>query len=245
MLLYNMHIPTQMTKYCFKKAVLILGLLIGLVIPLMSASAADVGDLPAFSDFVIAVKDGQAQVVRGVYVPETLALRVVQQPLNDAGSVSRVDGVATQYRLAAGNQVIGLLAHNDLAGASFPNLKMGQEVRIVYGNGRVEYYLIDRLVRFQALDTGSYKERYIDLSSGVSYTPQDIFSMFYSGDVHVTFQTCIFQNGMSAWGRLFVTAIPNSFIYQSMLRAFGFGFHPVHPKVGIISPAAIRYLPYR
>ena len=41
--------------------------------------------------------------------------------------------------------------------------------------------------------------------------------MFYDGDAHVTFQTCILQDGNSSWGRLFVTAIPVSPIY---LRGF-------------------------
>ncbi len=122
--------------------------------PLGSAGAAHVISLPAFSGFVASVVDGQANVVRGVYVPEVLALRVLQQPAGDNASVLRLDGVVTQFRAAAQNHVIGLLAHNDMAGASFAGLQIGQEVRIVYGNGRVDYYSVNRLASFQALQSG-------------------------------------------------------------------------------------------
>jgi len=204
----------------FKNVLLIVVLIVGLAVPLKSASAAESGALPTFSDFVAAVMDGQANVVRGVYVPGTLALRVMQQPANDPGSVLRVDGVATQFNLAAGNQIIGLLAHNDLAGASFSSLTVGQEVRIVYGDGRVDYFIVNRLARFQVLHFGSQNENYVELSTNIAYTPQNIFTRFYDGNVHVTFQTCIFQDGNSSWGRLFVTAVPVSTQYFRELQTF-------------------------
>ena len=145
--------------------------------------------LSAYSDFVLAVIDGQAKVVRGVYVPGTLALRVMQQPVGDPGSVLPLDGVATQFRVAAQNHVIGLLAHNNLAGAFYSNLRIGQEVRIVYGDGRVEYYEGNRLACLQALQPGSQNENYVDLRSNVTVSAQDIFAIFYEGNAHVTFQT--------------------------------------------------------
>ena len=81
-------------------------------------------------------------MIQGVYVPGTLALRVMQQPAAEPESVPAMDGVATQFSPAVQSRVIGLLAHNDLAGASFSSLRIGQEVRIVYGDGRVEYYQV-------------------------------------------------------------------------------------------------------
>ena len=125
---------------------LALAMFILIVLPVKSASAAEKGNPPAFSGFIASVVNGQAKEVRGVYVPGTLALRVLQQPQDDPGLVFRVDGVATQFQLAAHNRVIGLLAHNDLAGATFSGLKIGQEVRIIYGNGRVEYYQIMKII---------------------------------------------------------------------------------------------------
>jgi len=205
-----------------KKALLVLALLICLPIPFRSASAAGERALPAFSDFVVAVADGQANMVRGVYVPGILALRVMQQPTDNPGSVLQEPGVATQFGLAARNHVIGLLAHNYLAGASFSSLAIGQEVRIVFGDRRVEYYQVNQLARFQALQLGSQNESYVDLNSNITYTAQDIFEMFYDGEAHVTFQTCIFQDGNSSWGRFFVTAMPVSLKYLRDFQVFRF-----------------------
>jgi hypothetical protein len=139
-----------MKNILLKKSLLILTLLTCLVLPAQSVSAVGAGTLPEFSVFVASVTNGQAKIVRGVYAPGTLALPVMQQLSDDPESVLRIGGVATQFGLAARNHVIGLLAHDDLAGAFFASLKMGQEVRIVYGDVRVDYYKINRLARFKA-----------------------------------------------------------------------------------------------
>ena len=68
--------------------------------------------------------------------------------------------------------------------------------------------MVNHLSRFQVNQPNSRFENYVDLNSNITYTPQDIFTKFYNGDVHVTFQTCIPMDGNSSWGRLFVTAIP-------------------------------------
>ena len=206
---YNVEIPSHMKSIRFTKTMLAITLFICLILPWRAAGSTDATILPAFSDFVSAAKGAQANVVRGVYVPGVLALRVVQQPASDPGAVIKVDGAVTQFNQAARNNVIGLLAHNYLAGASFFTLKIGQEVRIVYGEGRVAYFEISRLARFQVLSHYSRNDNYIDLSSNLIYNEQQIFSMFYDGETHVTFQTCILQNGNSSWGRLFVIASPS------------------------------------
>jgi len=78
-----------------KKAVLIFALLACLVLPVPFASAAVAGMLPEFSVFVNSVNNRQPKKVRGVYVPGTLALRVMQQIDDDMESVMRISGVAT------------------------------------------------------------------------------------------------------------------------------------------------------
>jgi len=152
--------------------------------------------------------DGETNIVRGVYVPGVLALRILQQPAGDPGAVLELDGVATQFRAAEENHVIGLLAHDFLAGEAFSDLQIGQEVRIVYGDGHVDYFRVNRLARFQALPSDSQNGNYIDVNSKIPYDARDIFSIFYDGDSHVTFQTCIPKGNDSSWGRLFVTALP-------------------------------------
>lgn len=59
----------------------------------------------------------------------------------------------------------------------------------------------------------------MDLSSNIGYTAKDIFNNFYNGGSHVTFQTCILQDGNSSWVRLFVTAMPVSAIYRREYQA--------------------------
>jgi hypothetical protein len=201
------------------KAIFISVLLVSLLMPYLSAGAAADDHLPAFADFTSAVIDGQSGIIRGVYVPGVLADRVVTQNPDNPGYVSQMAGVVTQFGMAIQYQVIGLLAHNFLAGESFSNLQIGQEVRIIYGDGRVDYYIVSSIKSFQALQPDSLYSNFVDLDTNVIYTAQQTFSMFYqAGGNHVTFQTCIRANGNSSWGRLFVTAVPASFYYYPETR---------------------------
>jgi hypothetical protein len=195
------------TKKMFKVFVLVV-LLTGLLIPFMSARAAENTALSAFPEFVKMVTNGRADIVRGVYVPGVMAYQVVEQPADNPGYVSRSAGAVTQFSMAARYQVIGLLAHNNLAGKSFSNLVAGQEIRIVYGDGRVVIYTVNKVTRFQALQPSNENSDFVDLNTRGTYSAQAIFKMFYQGGDHVTFQTCISRDGNTSWGRLFVTATP-------------------------------------
>jgi hypothetical protein len=166
------------------------------------------GQLP-FDAFVDKLKNGNADQIVGVYVENVLALRVVQQPDNAANFVSTREGDATQFLLAysfSGN--IGLLAHNFLSGKLFFNLKEGDIVRIVYGNGDVHEYAVERIESYQALKPDSLTSDFLDIASGETITATNLFYRVYGGDQHVTFQTCITQDNNSQWGRLFVIANP-------------------------------------
>lgn len=72
--------------------------------------------------------------------------RVLQQPANNPGYISPVNGVITEFGLAKSYGNIGLLAHNYLTGASFSKLTPGQEIRIVYGNGDVKYIVVEEFL---------------------------------------------------------------------------------------------------
>jgi hypothetical protein len=178
--------------------------------PRMPVSAAGLGTLPTFADFVRLVTDGQPDIVRGVYVPGVMAFPVLQQTAGDPAMVISQDGVITQFGAAATNHVIGLLAHNNLAGAVFSNLKIGQEIRIIYGDGRVEHFIVATISSFKANDPENPYSTFSDWKSDITYSAQDIFKMFYMGERHVTFQTCILKDGVPSWGRLFVMAVPVS-----------------------------------
>ena len=167
--------------------------------------------LPDYSSFVESVENGQAGVLRGVYVPDVLALPIVQQPTGHPGYVSSNEGEITQFNMAAEVGNVGLLAHNYLCGEEFAKLSPGQEVRLVYGDGKVEYFVVDQILQYQALQPYSPYSEFRNLETQITITAEELFRQVYRGDRHVTFQTCIEANGDSSWGRLFIIAKPKSF----------------------------------
>jgi hypothetical protein len=175
-----------------------------------SALSLDKRDLtlPNFQEFSASVQNGDASVLRGVYVSDVLATPVVQQPTDNAGYVSTTDGVLTQFGTPSQFGNVGLLAHNELSGKYFFQLQVGQEVRLVHGNGRVEYYFIQQILRYQAFEPNSIYSDFRDLNTNEKMTAEQVFRQVYTGERHVTFQTCIAANGISTWGRIFVIATP-------------------------------------
>jgi hypothetical protein len=157
--------------------------------------------------FAASVVDGRAHVLRGVYVPGVLALRVVQQPAG-AFSVDLTPGVTTQFSAASAYGVTGLLADNIASGALFYSLAPGQPVTLIYGDGRQSRYLVGSVSRFQALRPTDPYSDFVDLATGARLSSSSVFNQMYSGGDKITFQTCLAQDGVMAWGRLFVTAYP-------------------------------------
>lgn len=164
--------------------------------------------LPTLQEFTTEVMDGDGDAIRGVYVPGILALPVVQQPENDEGFVSKDPGAVTEFQRAAQNNVIGLLAHNYLAGKFFFRLRKGQEVIILFGDGSSAHYLITRVHRYQKLDPLGLYSDYVNLSNGKQVSTLELFNRVYRGPHHVTFQTCLERDGNLEWGLLFVVADP-------------------------------------
>ena len=154
------------------------------------------------------IPDSQEAVLRSVYVPDVLALPIVQQPADDPYYVSSHDGEATQFSIASQYGNIGLLAHNNLSGKSFSKLSVGQEVELVYGDGRVEGFIVTKVLRFQALQPQSQQSSFLDLDNSETLSANQMFNRVYTGSRHLTFQTCINANGDASWGRLFVVATP-------------------------------------
>ncbi len=179
----------------------------------LPASVAPLGQSAAVTEtlqaFIANIKNGQAAQVVGVYIPQVLALRVAQQPLNNLAYVNTNPGYLTQFSLAAQYGTTGLLAHNYLAGAFFSTLSAGQEVDVIYGDGTLRRYRILILRHFQALNPTSPASNFVDLdnNSGAQISNADLFHQIYVGD-RVVFQTCINANGNTSWGRLFVIATP-------------------------------------
>jgi hypothetical protein len=167
--------------------------------------------LPDFAEFTKTIQNNsEANVLRGVYVPDVLALPVTPQPAGNAGYVSSKEGEVTQFGMATQFGNVGLLAHNHLSGRLFSQLAIGQEVRLVYGNGKVENFVITQILQFQALEPTSQYSSFRDLTNNELLTAEQLFKKVYWGERHVTFQTCIANAASLSWGRLFVIAIPKT-----------------------------------
>jgi hypothetical protein len=164
--------------------------------------------VPSFADFSRSIQTGEADVLRGVYVPDVLALPVVQQPEDRPYYVSNRNGETTQFSMASQYGNIGLLAHNTLSGKFFSELSVGQPVHLVYGDGRVESFVVAEILRFQASDPQSISSSFYNLDRNETLSSVEMFSRAYGGARHLVFQTCIEAYGNLSWGRLFIVALP-------------------------------------
>lgn len=175
--------------------------------PLTTRAMSDAFALPGFTDFSKSVQDGTHDL-RGVYVADVLALPIIQQPTNNAAFVSTSDNEITQFGMASQYGNIGLLAHNYLSGKTFSQLKAGQEIWLVYGDGKLESFIVTEILHYQATQPNSPYSSFRNVDKDETLTAEQMFKRVYLGDRHVTFQTCIEANGSSSWGRLFVIAQP-------------------------------------
>jgi hypothetical protein len=158
-------------------------------------------------NFIKEVNTGSSAIT-GIYVPNVLEMKVLQQPSGNAGWVSESDNTITQFGMASSYNTTGLLAHNTHAGAEFFDLKIGQTVVVVKGNGEISKYRVDAIHEYQALQPTNPYSNFVDLETNESLTATDLFYKVYTGSHHLTFQTCIEKDGEYSWGRLFVIATP-------------------------------------
>jgi hypothetical protein len=163
-------------------------------------------NLPLLNVFVDQVKNGQSDQLRGIYIPEILAAPVVQQPKGDNGFVSPRQNIVTQFALASQFGSTGLLAHNNLAGASFFQLETGQKIYLIYGDGQISTFVITEILRYQALQPTSPSSKFIDLNTNDLLKASEVFSNVYDRQGQAIFQTCISKGDEASWGRLFVIA---------------------------------------
>jgi len=172
------------------------------------AHAQNNAALPSLTGFIHLIRNGNANELRGVYAPRIFAYRVVQQPTGDAGFVSTRENTLTQFELAAQFGSTGLLAHNSMAGSVFFLLREGQRLHMIYGDGRIETFIVRQILRYQALSPSSLKGNFIDLANGSALSTPQLLKRAYDWPGQVILQTCISSNKNSSWGRLFIIAAP-------------------------------------
>ena len=104
--------------------------------------------------------------------------------------------------------ITGIIAHNYLAGAAFFDLEIGNIVKVVYGDGSISQYRITDIQEYQALSPNSATSEFKDLETDVQISATQLFKRVYTGEHHLTLQTCIQVGPEDSWGRLFVIADP-------------------------------------
>jgi hypothetical protein len=177
--------------------------------PIDTQALGNTVSLPTFAEFYKSVQNGDAKALRGVYVADMFALPIVQQPASNPAFVSPNESEITQFGMPSQYGNVGLLAHNHLSGKLFFQLAVGQEVRLVYGDGRIEAFVISEVLHYQALQPTSPYSSFRNMDKDeATLTAEQMFKRAYFGDRHVTFQTCINSYGNASWGRLFVVATP-------------------------------------
>ncbi|MCL4530903.1 MAG: sortase [Chloroflexi bacterium] len=196
------------SKTDLRRLAITFSLLLLIVATLIPNPVAAASALPDLKTFISSVENGNADSLSGVYVDGAFALSVVQQPPSNAGYVSTIANTVTQFGLATQYGNVGLLAHNYLSGQFFLQLIPGERVVLIYGDGSIQTFRITHIYRYQATEPNSTRSNFIDLNTGEKLTADQLFAKVYTGAHHVTFQTCIANNGNSSWGRLFVIAEP-------------------------------------
>lgn len=140
----------------------------------------------------------------GIYVNNTLALRVVQQA--STYSVSSLANTVTQFNLAANFGSIGLLAHNYLSGSYFSKLADGTEIILIFGDGSTKTYQVERIKKYQALSPDDLDSDFVNLDNPSAIISGDQVIKETYGTGELVLQTCIEENGNLTWGRLFIIA---------------------------------------
>ncbi len=196
------------------RILIIFSLAVALALPAVDARAISAqpadASLPSLTAFAGQMVNGEGQQLRGLYATDLFADPVVQQPRGASGFVSPAPDVLTQFNDASQLGATGLLAHNYLAGMQFSQMRAGQIVYLVYGDGRAEPYVVTQLVRYRALQPNSDYSSFVNVSTGERLSAFSLFTRMYGHSGTVVLQTCIEANGISTWGRLFVIAEPAS-----------------------------------
>ncbi len=199
-------------RFCLSFGLLLLVLTVVFPGSVSAAPLADAVAIPNLPDFTLSVWNGDGTVLRGAYADGLFALPVVQQPSSNAAYVSKADNTVTEFALAAQFGNVGLLAHDYLSGQYFFQLGLGRRIQLVYGDGRIEYFQVTHVYRYRATSPYSVYSDFVDLDTQEYLSANALFTRVYRGPRHVTFQTCIPNDGNSSWGRLFVIAEPEQTI---------------------------------
>jgi hypothetical protein len=176
--------------------------------------------LPNLYDFITSMQNGESQTLVGVYVGGVMALPVIQQPAAQPAYVSSDNNVLTQFSMASQYGTTGILAHNYLAGDNFFKIVKGQDVVLVFGDGKTKTYRIEDIQSYQALSPYSVYSNFVDLSAPTSkLSSTEVFNRVYGQAGALVLQTCIKVGSESSWGRIFLIGREKSDTAQVSIQA--------------------------
>jgi hypothetical protein len=176
--------------------------------------------LPNLYDFITNTYNGESQTLVGVYVAGVMALPVIQQPAAQPAYVSNDNNVLTQFGMASQYGTTGILAHNYLAGDNFFKIVKGQDVVLVFGDGKTKTYRIEDIQSYQALSPYSVYSNFVDLSAPTNkLSSTEVFNRVYGQSGALVLQTCIKVGSESSWGRIFLIGREKSDTAQVSIQA--------------------------
>ena len=175
---------------------------------LASLAGPAVSTLPELKELAAPHLNGKASDAVAVSVAGRFSLPVVQQPKDQPAFVSSEADVLTQFNLPRQYGTTGLLAHNFLSGKHFAEIRVGDIVSVVYGDGHAARYRVEKIESYQALSPTSPYSQFIDLSAPQNrrLSSADLFNRIYTHPGKVVFQTCIAEGNEASWGRVFINA---------------------------------------
>jgi len=105
--------------------------------------------------------------------------------------------------MASSYLIVGLLAHNFLAGAQFFNLQLNQQIILVLGDGSLEYYKVSDIQTYQALSPTNPYSNFISPDGQKTLSSEEVYKQVYEKGNQLVFQNCIQKGNDDSWGRLF------------------------------------------
>lgn len=192
----------------FVKLCLAAALVIASFSPVVSSLVPVTGAAPLAPQSAPAITAGRP-LVSTISASGAFSFPVVQQPAGQPGYVSSGTGKVTEFGMAARYGSQGFLAHNNLAGATFFRVEVGDVITLTYADGSTDHFEVTQIRRLQAVSPNSPTSRFIDLDNdNASLTAVDLFYQTYGVKDTLVLQTCIANGAEISWGRLFIIANP-------------------------------------
>jgi hypothetical protein len=153
-------------------------------------------------------KDGTTDV-KAIYSKDSFLFGVVQQPPGLDSFVSPYDQILTQFMMP--DKMVAFLAHNQSkAGDAISNIRYGEEIYQINGDGKTEKYTITGRILARAIIPLSPYSPFVLIDENLNdisgtFSAKELYEKIYrNSEIDIVFLTCIENERDINWGRLFV-----------------------------------------